>query len=130
MGTKRVNDARLGEQSLHQPSYSILQFCRAEGISKPTYFQLRAKGLGPAELRYPGMRIVRITHQARLDWQRKMANLAGKHAEETRATAERLRAQANNAAKSRRHVSNLTQAQRTAQKRAAAKRRQQEGAAA
>jgi hypothetical protein len=126
---KKVNDARPGGQSF-EPSYSIVEFCRVEGISKPTYFLLRARGLGPEEMRYPGMRIVRITHRARETWQRKMSSLSGKHAEETRATAEHLRNQALDAAKlavkSPRHVSNLTQAQRARQKRAAAGRRQAE----
>jgi hypothetical protein len=131
MGSKRVNDVRPGERGF-EPSYSVLEFCRAEDISKPTYFILRSKGLGPKEMRYPGMRIVRITHRARLEWQRMMTSLTGEHAEAVRATAERLRTQAHDAAKlavkSDRHVSNLTQQERAQQKRAAARRRQTEAA--
>jgi hypothetical protein len=57
----------------YQTSYRIKEFCQAERISKTFYYELRAKGLGPKEIRY-GSGVVRITHAARLAWQAMMQN--------------------------------------------------------
>jgi hypothetical protein len=46
--------------------FSIKSFCAAHGISEGFYFQLRAQGLGPDELRL-GTRVL-ITHEAAARW--------------------------------------------------------------
>ena len=56
----------MGDKTPYEPSYSIKQFCEAEGISGPTYFKLREAGLGPEEMRPGGLNMVRITHAARI----------------------------------------------------------------
>lgn len=58
-----------------QPSYTIKEFCALERISTVTYCKLRAQGRGPREMRLNAA--IRITHQARLDWQRQNENLEG-----------------------------------------------------
>jgi hypothetical protein len=91
-----------------EPSYTIRQFCHAEGLSPPTYFKLRAMGLGPREMRTGAL--VRITHRARLDWHRARENPTGTEADAVRKTAEAMRARSRAAVKvavaSPRHVSN------------------------
>jgi hypothetical protein len=51
---------------------SIRGFCHRKNFAISTYFKLRAKGLGPRELRPPGTSIVRITPEAEADWDRQM----------------------------------------------------------
>jgi hypothetical protein len=59
-----------------EPSYNIREFCKLENISDATYHNLKKRGYGPAEIRAPGMRLVRITAQARLEWHARMQKLA------------------------------------------------------
>jgi hypothetical protein len=59
-----------------EPSYTIDELCAVEGICNAKYYQLRKKGLGPQELRFPGSRIVRITAEARREWHARMNDLA------------------------------------------------------
>jgi len=80
-----------------EPSYTISAFCEAEGITPPTYFKLRAAGRGPREMRYGT--VVRISHRARLDWQRQQENLQGEAREQQRKINEQLRARAHAAVK-------------------------------
>jgi hypothetical protein len=100
----------MGTNSAYEPSYSIGGFCDAEDISEPTYYDLRSKGLGPRELRYPGKNIVRITHSERLAWQQMMMNLTGEHGEAVARTAAHLREKGRDAAakavQSDKHISN------------------------
>jgi hypothetical protein len=49
-------------------SKTIDQFCAAEQMSRPYYYVLRRRGLGPRELR--NGRFIRITPQAHADWRR------------------------------------------------------------
>jgi hypothetical protein len=51
-----------------EPSYTIDSFCEAENFTKPYYFKLKKEGRGPREMR--DGRLIRITHKARLDWQK------------------------------------------------------------
>jgi hypothetical protein len=51
-------------------SFTIPEFCKAEGISEPTYYKLKREGLHPDELRY--FSVVRITPQARREWHERM----------------------------------------------------------
>ena len=53
-----------------QPSYTIRAFCKLENISGPTYYKLKRLGLAPKEMRNGGL--VRISHRARMDYQRNM----------------------------------------------------------
>ena len=50
---------------------TIEQFCERVGITKPTYFRLRAEGRGPREMRPRGS-LVRISTEAYRDWVRSM----------------------------------------------------------
>ncbi|MGY3506652.1 MULTISPECIES: hypothetical protein [unclassified Bradyrhizobium] len=55
---------------------TVAQFCRAESLSKSTYYSLRRRGLGPEERLVPGTRIIRITAEARAAWRVRMAEFA------------------------------------------------------
>lgn len=57
-------------------SVSIRQFCNLENISATTYHKMRARGLGPKEMRLPGSSIVRISPEARRDWHARLEQLA------------------------------------------------------
>jgi predicted DNA-binding transcriptional regulator AlpA len=46
--------------------YSILQFCRRHGISRPHFYRLRAQGLTPVEFRL-GTRVL-ITRESADAW--------------------------------------------------------------
>jgi predicted DNA-binding transcriptional regulator AlpA len=72
----------------HEPSYTIREFCAAEGITTPTFYKLKKQGLGPKEMRLGTA--VRISHRARLAWQRARENPKGKEAEAVRLAAEAL----------------------------------------
>src|SRR3977135_4061114 len=41
-------------------AFSIREFCLAHRISVPFYFQLKAKGLGPREMKLGGRRIISV----------------------------------------------------------------------
>jgi hypothetical protein len=56
-------------------SETLEQFCRAENLSKSSYYKIRKLGFGPTELRVPNTVIVRITAQARIAWHERMAEL-------------------------------------------------------
>lgn len=53
-------------------AYSIKEFCRAHGISPPTYYQLKHQGLGPVEMRMGA--VVRISAEAAAAWRRAREN--------------------------------------------------------
>jgi hypothetical protein len=86
---------------------TIAQFCRAEHLSKSSYYELRRRGLGPDELRLPGTKIIRITAEARAAWRERMAEFA--RSEAAQLEAERRRKMASVAgqvaARSPRHIS-------------------------
>jgi predicted DNA-binding transcriptional regulator AlpA len=48
--------------------YSILEFCRRHGFSRPHFYRLRAQGLTPVEFRL-GTRVL-ITREAAEAWRR------------------------------------------------------------
>jgi hypothetical protein len=50
-------------------SSTIAEFCAAEKISRAKYYELKKKGLGPAETRIDG--IIRITPESHARWRRK-----------------------------------------------------------
>jgi hypothetical protein len=51
-------------------SQTILEFCISERISRAKYFQLKAEGRGPREMRIG--KLVRISPEARRDWRRSL----------------------------------------------------------
>jgi predicted DNA-binding transcriptional regulator AlpA len=65
-------------------SLTIEGFCEAEGIARPTYYELRKDGRGPEEMRL-GPQIIRITAQAHARWR-------ARREEETAAAKEAARA--------------------------------------
>jgi hypothetical protein len=53
-------------------SKTIKQFCRAEQMSRPQYYNMKKRGRGPRELR--DGRFVRITPQSHAEWRRAREN--------------------------------------------------------
>ena len=49
-----------------EPSKTIREFCEHERLSKSKYYDLRKRGLGPAEIRVGS--VIRITPQAHVAW--------------------------------------------------------------
>jgi hypothetical protein len=98
----------LSNEPVTEISYTIREFCIAERISESTYFLLRKRGLGPEEMRIGSL--VRITHQARLDWQSARSNPTGTEAVAMQKTKkvlhERARIAVKKALKSPKHISN------------------------
>jgi hypothetical protein len=64
--------ARLDEQQDADASFTVEQFCRKEGLSRDTFYELLKQGRGPVVMRVgdPIRGAIRITAQARWDWQR------------------------------------------------------------
>ena len=54
----------------HEPSYTVNEFCVAERISRVALYDFWKQGKGPRF--YMNGRCRRITHSARLEWQREM----------------------------------------------------------
>jgi predicted DNA-binding transcriptional regulator AlpA len=54
--------------TLPPATLSIDQFCERYGITKMSYFRLRDRGEGPAEVRI-GTRKIRITEAAAAEWE-------------------------------------------------------------
>ena len=71
------------------PSYTVLDFRLAEGITRPTYDKLQKQERGPREMRMG--RLVRISHGARMKWQRDHENPKDEEATAVRKEADRLR---------------------------------------
>jgi hypothetical protein len=71
-------------------SLTIPEFCALEQISESSYYKLKALGLNPRELRCNS--IVRITPQARLDWQQARENPVGAEAKAVQRTSAELKA--------------------------------------
>jgi hypothetical protein len=88
-------------------SITIPEFCAAEQISEPTYHKLRQRGLGPREMRYPGLKIVRISAAAHEEWRKRMENptpaMKKQIEADYRARSERLRAAGKRGAASPKH---------------------------
>jgi predicted DNA-binding transcriptional regulator AlpA len=88
-------------------AYTIREFCRAHGISVPTYYEFKKQGLGPAEMRMGA--VVRISREAAAAWRQARENPAKAEAEAATRSAEVLRNRARHAAKraieSPRHIS-------------------------
>jgi hypothetical protein len=52
----------------NNPSYTVEEFCEAERMSRSMVYKLWSQGKGP-RFYYVG-NVRRITHQARIEWQR------------------------------------------------------------
>ena len=89
-------------------AFSIREFCRAHGISVPSYYALKKQGLGPAEMRMGSL--IRISTESAAAWRRARENPS--EAEASAQTAEAMRARARRAARrsvaSPRHISRRT----------------------
>jgi predicted DNA-binding transcriptional regulator AlpA len=77
-------------------AYSIRAFCRAHGISIPTYYELKKQKLGPKEMRLGAS--VRISQEAAAEWRKARENPSGKEAIAQARAADELRARAKYAA--------------------------------
>jgi len=95
------------DPTAERAAFTISEFCRRHGISRPTYFKERDLGRGPKEMRFGA--VVRISSAAEAEWQRERENPQGAEAEAVRKTQEDLRkrshAAASRAVESPRHVS-------------------------
>ena len=58
----------------YEPSYTVDEFCKAERISRVKLYEAWKIGRGPRF--YKNGRCRRITHAARLEWQREMESRA------------------------------------------------------
>jgi predicted DNA-binding transcriptional regulator AlpA len=88
-------------------AYTIREFCRAHGISVPTFYEFKKQGLGPTEMRMGA--VIRISREAAAAWRQARENPAKAEAEAATRSAEVLRNRARRAAKraveSPKHVS-------------------------
>lgn len=92
-----------------EQSLTIRRFCELEDMSAATYHKLQRRGLGPHQLRIPGMNFVRITPKARAEWHGRMEAMRQEQAYADE--VERQRAHARHAGKiaaqSPSHISNV-----------------------
>ena len=106
-------------------SFTIAQLLVAENICRSTYYDLRKRGLGPDETRFPDSPIVRITPEARVAWHKRLAEIA--KTKEAQLERERFIAQCTAAGKKAaelpKHISN----KRAAAGRAAAANKRRRG---
>ena len=96
-------------EDVARAAFSPREFCARNKISKKTFYSLQAKGRGPRIMR--DGRLIRISAQAEIDWQKQMETpTTAEHAEAVAQAAEasRERAQlaAQRAARSPRHPAN------------------------
>jgi hypothetical protein len=66
-----------GEQAR---SLTRAEFCALERMSLSTYHKLKRAGLGPDEIKFPGMAFVRITAEARREWHERIEAWRKSHA--------------------------------------------------
>jgi hypothetical protein len=69
---------------------TIKEFCKAHGISIPTYYELKKQGLGPAEMRMRA--IVRISRESAAAWRAARENPTEAEAEAAARASEAIRA--------------------------------------
>jgi hypothetical protein len=61
-------DRKTANAAITDPSYTVEEFCAAERMSRSMLYKARAEGWGP-NFYWVGV-TRRITHRARLEWQR------------------------------------------------------------
>jgi hypothetical protein len=90
-----------------QRSLTRQEFCLLEHMSPSTYHKLQRAGLGPDEIKFPGMAFVRITAEARREWHARIEEERKTQAAklEDQRRRERARKAGQKAAQSPRHVS-------------------------
>lgn len=66
MALEQIN--AVGVAGFGRAALSIIEFCRAHGISRPTYYNLKKKGLTPREMEVGARRL--ISQEAAADWRR------------------------------------------------------------
>jgi hypothetical protein len=67
-----AQERRTGHANGHErAAYTVAEFCWAHGFSRATYYNLKARGLGPDELHVLG-RII-ITNESALRWRKRAA---------------------------------------------------------
>jgi hypothetical protein len=66
--------AKRASAEVNDPSLTVDQFCRAENISRSMLYRAWAEGWGPKFYKVGVTR--RITHRARLEWQRERETAA------------------------------------------------------
>jgi hypothetical protein len=54
-----------------EATMTVDQFCEFENISRASFFKMLRNGTGPSVLRVPNTRILRVTAQARREWERR-----------------------------------------------------------
>jgi hypothetical protein len=82
-------ERRLDEEQNTDATLTVEQFCRKEGIHRDTFYELLKAGRGPVVMRVgdPVKGAIRISAQARWDWQRAREAEANALAETTVAAA-------------------------------------------
>jgi len=70
------------ERAIEDASLTIDDFCRAERISRSTFYKLKRLRLAPEETIVPGLALRRITAQARRAWHAKLDALQASEAAE------------------------------------------------
>jgi len=65
--TKIIEKAIRVVDEITRDGYTIPEFCQRFGISTPTYYKMRAAGIGPREMRMMGS-VIRISADAVRDW--------------------------------------------------------------
>ena len=63
-----ARDRKMANAAVNDPSYTVDDFCAAERMSRSMLYKAWAEGWGPDFYRVGVTR--RITHRARLEWQR------------------------------------------------------------
>lgn len=87
-------DRKATGASITDPSYTVKEFCAAERISRTTLYKAWAEGWGPQFYWVGTTR--RITHQARVAWQRARETkaVAGAHSDHEGLAPKERRSQA------------------------------------
>jgi hypothetical protein len=91
-----------------QPHSTIPEVCKRRHISLALYYDLKKRGLGPHETRYPGSPAVRISAEAEAEWDRRLDALqqTEEAAIENQRRVQQRRLAGKKAAKSATHVNN------------------------
>ena len=68
--------ALLEKYDKRDDNLTIEEFCAEENFSRSFFKTLQARGLAPEVRRYPGLSLQRISKQARVEWRKRMDELA------------------------------------------------------
>jgi hypothetical protein len=84
------------DAAVERVAFPVPVFCGRNNLSEPSYYKMRAQGLGPKEMRI-GTKVL-ITLAAEAEWQRARENPKGAEAAEIARTAKALQKRARRAA--------------------------------